>query len=148
MQRIIKFRGKTSERPGHWVFGKYAEYKDDKGAIAHCIVMQDGQSGESTYNEVYEDTIGQFTGLYDKNGKEIYEGDILRNNLSEHPFALVGWHTRGYFFCDCNMCSHPDDYKWNDYTPLGEVLNFYIDTKKVEYEVIGNRWDTPGLLER
>jgi uncharacterized phage protein (TIGR01671 family) len=148
MQRIIKFRGKTSKNPGCWVFGKYAEYKDSKGDIVHCIVIQNEQTKEFAYNEVYEDTIGQFTGLFDKNGKEIYDGDILKNNLSKFPFALVGWHQNGYFFCDCNMGSHPSDYECNEYTPLGKVLNFHIDGKKVKYEVIGNRWDTPGLLER
>lgn len=130
------------------MFGKYAEYKDYKGNIVHCIVIHNEQTEEFAYNEVYKDTIGQFTGLFDKNGKEIYEGDVLKNNLSKFPFALVCWHQNGYFFCDCNMGSHPSDYKWNEYTPLGEVLNFHIDGEKVEYEVIGNIFDNPELSHK
>lgn len=66
MNREIKFRGKTPD--GKWITGSETFIHDGDG-----IWLSDG----CDVVKVIEDTVGQFAGMYDKNGKEIYEGDIV-----------------------------------------------------------------------
>lgn len=128
--RTIEFRGKRVDN-GEWVYG-YVDatmYKD--------IVVIHTETGTFGVNP---ETVGQFTGLHDKNGKEIYEGDVLKNNISDNPFGVVTWHNDGYFFVDCGFGKFPINA--NGYRPLGEMLVLKLDNvKDVSFEVIGNIHD-------
>ena len=134
MNREIKFRGKRIE-DGEWVHG------DLLHICGGCIIYHGSQTESQLIEDrpnlavelymdevspVYSDTIGQFTGLYDKNGKEIYEGDILREG--KDVFIEVVYDAPQ--FC----------YKDNDfgYKFLNHPENF---------EVIGNIYDNKELLE-
>ncbi|MCE8566514.1 YopX family protein [Bacteroides fragilis] len=126
MNREIKFRGKRIDN-GEWVYGYLADedYINDINSIDLSSI------------EVDRDTIGQFTGLFDKNGKEIYEGDILGANGK-----IIGWikgGARGYCY-DVVYINYPTGEKrWSLYGTVVEDFNNKI-------EVISNIHDNPELI--
>lgn len=137
--REIKFRGKDLDT-GDWFYGNYVKYNDD-GQETHCIVSSERckVSAELVFIEVDSETIGQFTGDCDKNGKDIYEGDILKAYFcgTSDVFGIVRY-AESRFFVD-------DDYRRDEITaksPLSAI------SKSVEFEVIGNVFDNPELLKQ
>lgn len=126
--RTIKFRAKNLD--GVWACGFYVEEERQtlNGFEKKYFIVNDG------YDYVKPDTVGQFTGLHDKDGKEIYEGDILQLKYSDgsyHSSSVYYAQQKGYWAVDVSI---------NERIILG-----YIDRTKLV--VIGNIHDNPELLK-
>ena len=133
--REIKFRGKLQKEytPQGWVYGDLVKY------VGNHYIMDDGCNWdilESGY-KVIPETVGQFTGLLDKNGVKIFKGDLVSTDL-ERPYNIVE------FMDGCFVFNCKDD----------EVIYFDImqplntaDKTLAYHEVIGNIHDNPELLE-
>jgi uncharacterized phage protein (TIGR01671 family) len=104
---------------------KFRFWRDNKMQTAHQLNSYEDYnfSGDG-------EILMQFTGLHDKNGKEIYEGDILKKHYgSSVPIFAVAWHKEGMMFIQ------NDGYD----KPLFEISPEYI-------EIIGNIYENPELL--
>lgn len=128
MNREILFRGINFQK--EWVYGDlYHSYANDDMAIAY---YREG-SKTPTFDAVFSESVGQYTGLKDKNGKKIFEGDIVTigNNLK----AVVIWFNGSFRFQDelSNKATYFDD--------IGAIMRDY------NVEVIGNIHDNPELMK-
>lgn len=141
--REILFRGKSkSINKGEWIYGSFVE---DTDLNACCI-----RDKSLVYELVDRETVGQFTGLTDKNGEKIFEGDIIRltppkesgeiyiptsRNPQEDRILKVIFFD-GMFAVDMS--------KWFKYGHGKVALQTY-ETNRIE--VIGNIHDNSGLLK-
>lgn len=129
--REIKFRGKPAAkapRKNSWYFGSLIAPTFEGGATI-IYTRRYGNIG------VRADTVGQFTGLRDSNGVEVYEGDVLCSSDGK----------RDYFFCvffdDCEMAwkARRDD----GYSCL---LNAFTGCQE-QWEIVGSIHDNPELMK-
>lgn len=143
--REIKFRGKTIY-DNRWVYGSYFYTDDNKNdpfrrgpfKEKHCILYYesgDWNLGGWNWEEVDRNTVSQFTGLYDKNGDEIYEGDVLVFDESYGDFkdALEVRYVRGVFA-----------YLWNG--NLDDECTINSPTREWAV-VVGNIYDNSELIK-
>ena len=141
--REILFRGKR-EYNGEWVYGSLLLWNDGDAEI--CFSRSEEHEEQSKVL-VYPETVGQFTGLTDKNGKKIFEGDVIKFHKYRGEPDWVG--TIRYEHC-CYIATGrmPVAYEKRKnekpfYHPFEVVLSG-ID--KTTIEVIGNIHDNPELL--
>lgn len=151
MNRRIFFRAKDIDN-NQWVYGSYFPHKrvnlciaseeEYKANIQHLII-QDKPACDWNFDngmqaiDINPETLGQYTGLEDKNGKMIFEGDIVKGTISSawgkgDIVCKVEYNRDGFYCYD----KRPRDEGWWEHK-----LMF---AKNIE--VIGNVWDNPELL--
>ena len=140
----ILFRGKRIDN-GEWVYGAYMAHDRD----GHTIFNQNPWDGTLQGFEVIPETVGQYTGIDDRNGNRIFDGDVV---TVDHDF--IETHSRG------NVEDGTLEV-WDEYCggihEIGKVkferaafvvqewdLGIFEDS---EIEVIGNATDNPELLD-
>ena len=165
MKRQIKFRAKERDS-GEWVSGSLLHYyldyispiDDSTTTFEFCYIWLKNVKKGGRRVEVDKNTLGQFTGLYDNNGKEIYEGDIVvfgslgDDAFDDCPFEVadnnpayeVKWFDGRYIIrskfdeadelCDCGV------------GPGSVGVN--ADCVRKHFLVIGNIYDNPDLIKR
>ena len=147
--REILFRGQTrkygekvrmgdgQKLPGHWVYGGVLQ-----GVGSHSIIYggenvnDPGENLDKWY--VHTDTLGQFVGLTDKNGKKVFENDIvvICYETDGEEFS----ETKRVHYNEKECCWYP--MRWEE---CCECCDHYTEVKSIE--VIGNIHDNPELLE-
>ncbi len=142
MNREILFRGKCTDR-GEWIYGVPVEVEIDSGIqmfIISCAKWESDNNSidflETDVQEIIPETRGQYTGLTDRNGKKIFEGDIVSLVCDGNVYIFVViWDPDELDFKATNGKQNygPGGY---EYLPCCE-----------EIEVIGNIHDNPELLE-
>ena len=141
--REILFRGKRVNN-GKWVEGNYEWYHNPP---KHLISTP--YTGET--NGVIPETVGQFTGLTDKNGKRIFEGDILQGY--QYPYLSEGhfnYYAEVIYFENCPAFGLYTFKNPNLHFVKGISsgnTDFIEDWERENWEVIGNIYDNPELLE-
>ena len=134
--REILFRGKRTDN-GEWVYGYYTKARYYlNGEEMHIIFAPDGEAFPGCefpeYEEVIPETVGQYTGLTDRNGTKIFEGDIVKWTDSLYKVVFERRYGTAYF-----------GIKISDF----ETWYFCNSCAANLMEIAGNIYDNPELLE-
>ena len=128
--REIKFRGKRISN-GKWLYGDLMH-----DTVGGCYVFPIDCAALYKENAILPETMGQYTGLKDKNGKEIYEGDIIRSFDSDGDAILhcIVWEEARFVAL----------YKGRYFRSKCFLKQDWLD--EYDKEVIGNIYDNKNLL--
>lgn len=127
--REILFKGKRIDND-KWVIGSFVSYSDYVGDKVYSIFASNGNP-----NTVNPETIGQYTGLIDKNGTKIFEGDIVVMNIKGYStICKVVW---------ADNVAQFQLWQTNTISNTSTALNL----GNYDCEVIGNIYDNPELLK-
>lgn len=140
MKREIKFRGKCSKQSkyaGQWVYGNLVIPEEIQGDEV-MIVKALSDDASCTYH-VDVNSVGQFTGLTDKKGREIYEGDVLKiSSIAVTFLCVVTWNEEVGLWC----LRFIEEIKEGT-RPLGR----WLCDRDYDIELTGNIYDNKDLAE-
>ena len=147
--REILFRGKRTDN-GEWIEGYYykAKYcRTDDELYDYITVPHPKEYNEpSSHYIVDPETVGQYTGLTDKNGTKIFEGDMIKPFDDEIDKMVVEFHLGQFLLCLYGERGYMSEYGWEE---NGNYVCFEADpllSYGDDIEVIGNIHDSPELL--
>lgn len=134
MKKIL-FRGKRVDN-GEWLDGNLVTYPSGTYKI---VITTSRQPIFGTLKEVIPETVGQYTGLEDKEKNRVFTGDVVKNDCGDIGLICLGtykvWSTAHFgFYID-----------WHNDKHLRPDILYWFDEDRVS--VIGNIHDTPELLE-
>lgn len=143
--REILFRGKRTDC-GEWVEGDLIQaFRGNQ--LSSCSIMP--KSPTAYCWRVDPETVGQYTGLTDKNGVRIFEGDIL-DVSSDVAYGGVAVHRLGYFVVEfhngCFMKSALDDPQLSFFDNAKRKGLYHFISTDI-HKIVGNIHDSPELLK-
>lgn len=133
--REILFRGKRIDN-GEWVEGGYKHEKVGEYLTA-VFIIEELTSGVFENHRADHKTVGQYTGLTDKHGTKIFEGDVVKAVINGGPYDKFAFPVGVIAFE--NGCFGNKDRK--QFTPLSSYAT------RVSFEVIGTIHDNPELVK-
>ena len=139
----MKYKYRAKRHNGEWVYGSLVWTEHVEPAIYYEVGRGEYYTIHSCY--VNPDTVGQFTGLHDKNGKEIYEGDIISVELSDNSviYKLVKYIPERASYCTACTLELQYEGKWDIWGCISEEW-----VADLNATVAGNIHDNPELLEK
>lgn len=122
MEREILFRGKRKDiLPGNeWVYGCLVNLIPNEPEIAFAV----DENEMYQYEAVVDETVGQYAGYTDKNGRKIFEGDIVK--IDDEIAGIVKYTDEGFII---------------------DSDEFFAADEDTTFEIIGNAYDNPELLK-
>lgn len=133
--REILFRGKLKSN-GEWSFGNL------NVSLRGTVIITPDETSIGKYGQVIPETVGQYAGLTDKNGKKIFEGDILKSESDGYIGVVKYNEIIASFIVEINDTKQ-DYYHWSPLN-MGDPLR----EKQLKHtEIVDNIYDNPELLK-